>query len=405
MNLSRITFGLLCLLSFTISLENFFLIFLGVNTSFELYRLIALLVIGLLFFFEEKQEKRWRVEDRLFFSLFSWGAMVALLRSFYAFVDVEAMLINYTLFVINFFMFFSLRNYPWTLPKIAIVILWYNLGLMANLIHIQLIGIVPGPNVEFVRAAGFFSNPNSLALACLFGILGCFFVFSVSQKRWMRLAAIIFFLADFYVLNKTSSRAGAVIAGLLLVIIIVWYYYTRRSAVGRFVMVATVVGLYFLSGSFSIGALERQRSREDRKVKEERDALTQAGLDAFEDTHFIGLGLAQFKEINNFYKYVFPHSAGIANERRQKNEGLVTHNSYTQVVAEIGAAGILLLATFWYTLIIRSLKNRHLSNDYFFFQAGVICIGVVYGLGHVIFLAPTLWFNLALIFPTGLYRK
>ncbi|MFZ2904630.1 MAG: O-antigen ligase family protein [Cyclobacteriaceae bacterium] len=403
MNLDRFIFFLVCLLAFTINLENFFNVFFGINTPFELYRLIALALIVLLLV-QKHHRRRWDKADRLIFFVFSWGAMMAIIRFLFAFVNIEAMAVNYILFGINFFMFYSLKNFSWTLSRSSVVILWYNAGLLANLLHFQVIGVETGPNVDFARAAGFFSNPNSLALACLFGILGCFFVFICSSKAWMRYLSVVFFLIDFYVLNQTSSRAGAIIAGLLLLLITIWYYYTQRRIVSRFVMVTTVVLVYLFSGSFTIGALERQRSREDRQVKEEREALTQAGLDAFVDTKFMGLGLGQFKEINNFYKYVYPYNAGIANVRRQKNEGLVTHNSYIQILAEIGAVGFFALIGFWFSVLSRAINNRKINRHFFFFQIGIIGIGIIYSIGHVIYLAPNLWFCLSFIFPLKLYK-
>lgn len=403
MILDRLTFGLVCLLALVINLEQFMLIFFGLNTSFELYRMVAIVLTISLFFVHNKMKWTWDKPDILIFLMFGWGFFITLFRYVFLDVDVIPTIINYLLFLINFFMYLSLKNYAWNIRRISTIIVCYNLGLVANLVFNQIQGGVNETSLEFVRASGFFSNPNSLALASLFGIAGCFFLFSVSNRKSVQLLSAFFFIVNFYILNQTSSRAGAILAGLLLVIIIVWYYYTKKRLVNRFVLVSALILIYVFSGSFSIGALERQRSREERKVKEERDALTLAGLYAFEDSNYLGLGLGQFKVINNFYKYVLPYSPGIANERKQKNEGLVTHNSYTQALAETGFVGFILLVSFWALLLRRAYKYRFVNVHFFFLQISVISIGVIYAIGHVTFIAPTLWYNLSIIFPVILY--
>jgi O-antigen ligase len=405
MKLKKTLFFLICALAFSVSLENFFEKTIGLDTPVNPYRICTLLIIAILIYLNGSKGLKIDKINYLIFWVFVWGIIIGILRYFVKEVEFSLLIVNFILFAMNFFMFIALYNTSLHSGEIRAIFVCYNLGLFLNLALIQTTADpAQNPNVDYVRESGFFTNPNNLALACVFGLITSFYLFHIERKLWIRTFAIVSMLNSLFLIDYSASRAGAIVATFIILLLLIWYFMTSRRAGGKVVILASLLLIFFYYENFSINAVERQNSREARNVKEERDILSAAGIAAFTDSNFMGLGLGQFKFIGNFYSIVHPISPGIAQERLRKNEGLVTHNSYIQVLAEAGLIGFLLLLLFYYNKLRQIVRNYSLNTNVFFFQICTLLVLIVYGYAHVIFLSPVMWFFLAFIFPLQHYE-
>jgi O-antigen ligase len=390
---------LLCLLAFTISLENFFDKTIGIDTPATPYRMVTIILLFFLVLKGGFKSLNVNKANVLILLVFIWGVIAAIFWYFKKDVEFGLLITNFILFFINYLMFIAIHNVFKSRDDVRLIFIYFNLGLLLNFLLILSEGYTFNSQVSYVRVSGFFTNPNNLALACLFGLTTSFYLFHTEKKILFRICAIGFIGISLFLINVTASRAGAIVGVLLVPVLVIWYFRTNSTFVGKLMAIVSIVIVFFVYESLSINAINRQNSREQRNVKEERNVLTAAGIEAFIQSNFIGLGLGQFKSIINFYPIVYKFSPSIALDRQRKNEGLVTHNSYIQILAETGIVGFLLLVSFWIIKLKTLLKNRKIKEDVFWFQSCIAFILIVYSFAHVTFLAPTFWFFIAFISP------
>ena len=150
-------------------------------------------------------------------------------------------------------------------------------------------------------------------------------------------------------------------------------------------------------------AVERQKSKIEREKPEIRIVLAQAAFKANTDSYGLGVGIGQFQHIDNFYQFMRPFDAELASERFQKDKGLVTHNSFLQILAEGGIFALLFFVAFLVRIFknIKSYEPSIVNNKQLWIFFGLI----IFSISHVIFFNPIFWIGFGICNNNQLLRK
>lgn len=391
--LNTLRYLALILTSFFLPLEDFWLFFFGFDTIFKPFRIFFIVFILL----NLRNSFILDTGIKTFLLLFLYGSFMVYYRYFtgsevsFANFDNEILQI-----IINVTFYISLFNYPLTKNKINSLLWAYIIGMLFNFFNASS-GV--DYSLTVVRKSGFFSNPNSLGFAATLGIMFIIYLQRIS-KEWVQYLVLtpgMFILL--YLINISGSRTAL---GLVFIIIgysLFWFFKNSRNLFYfQFTILLSIVIYIGISG-ITIYAVERQNLKDEKGAENDRTALALAGIDAGINANFMGLGVGQFSYIENFYPAIVKYSEKIAFERMEKNEGLVSHNTYTQTFAEYGIFGLILLLIF----IIKKLKFVSYSlkrkEPLYFLFAGTLLLMLFYAYFHVIFLSQIFWFFLAFLKP------
>ncbi len=398
---ARLRLWMLYSIAFTINLEEVLEVLFSVQTSMKPYRIFSLVLLMLMVSHAGLRAFRPRKEDRLLILLFGWGATVAAIRFLFDSVSMDNLFNNIILIGINFLLYLALTN--WGLKKNHVIrlIVFYNFGIVCNLLLLLTDrSLNPSYGEYLMRGAGFFTNPNSLAFSCLFAILGLIFILFSKTSKSLRVLTLLFMATNIYLVNISGSRGGLYTLGLFVVFFILWVLRFRTGWAVLLIIPVLAGTIYYVAvNGITVYALERERLKEERSEENVRGALALAGFDAFLQTNLVGLGMGQFQYIDNFYPLVVQHDAGIAKERLDKNEGLVTHSTYIQLLADYGLVGFFSFCLFWYFKLKQILDKFWRFDSLILFKAGMALVILVYSLGHVVLMTPHFWFFLSFIRP------
>lgn len=393
-------------LALSINLEEVLDVLFSVQTSLKPYRLLSIAFIMVSFAISGWHSIRPRREDYWLIILFMWGSAVVITRFWFADVSMDNFLNNFFLISISFMMYLSIANLGLTKRQVVLTILFYNAGLLLNLLLLLTDkSLNPSYGELLFRGTGFFSNPNSLAFSSMFGILGLIYIIFSRPGLLLLVLCVGLFGMDLYLFNVSGSRGGFYTLGLLSAF---FFFWALRFKTGWALLwvIPIFVGLtyYVKNNDITVYALAREKSKEARKDENIRRALILAGLDAFLESDLAGLGIGQFQYIVNFYPLVSRHSQGVARERLDKDEGLVTHSTYVQLLAEYGVVGFVCFMLFWFYRVKLIFSTFWQFDPLNFFKAGIALIVLFYSIGHVILMTPHFWFFLSFLRPHVNYR-
>ena len=181
---------------------------------------------------------------------------------------------------------------------------------------------------------GLFGNPNDLALNMVaFLPLGLALMLDRGARPAVRLAALIGAPAMALAIVFSKSRGGAIgLVGMLLVFL---YQMRRiRPGVTAAVIVACLATIPVLPSSFTVRMASIVDSAQDETgSREARKQLLREATEAFMHNPLFGIGAGQFVNYN-------------PDDRQEAWRE--THNSFLQVAAELGLAGLLVFLTILY---------------------------------------------------------
>jgi O-antigen ligase len=275
----------------------------------------------------------------------------------------------------------AIAIYNWTRSKQAQDRVW--LWLAISCIGLSLIGIfqrVTGiyiwnaPDVGFLRVNATFADPNTLGRVLTCVIVGGVAVAPVATARWVKLTIAAGVVLSAATLPLTLSRQAWIIGGLTLVMVVVSSDH-RKEAIGLTAAAVAAFGfvsLVFPDVTYRFGVLHQNFTGPPGHIFErpglaflnylpldsERHYLIAAGLQMFYDHPIFGLGFGGFSDaiLGSYRGFILP--------------GYHTSDSHTSIVtiaAELGAAGLLLLAWWGYEFLRRAwgaIRRVKMSRAY-----------------------------------------
>lgn len=191
----------------------------------------------------------------------------------------------------------------------------------------------------------FIYNANYYSYVCYFANFSLFYL-HLKYKNIITTSSLIILPILFIILTFiTQSRAG-----LLLIIFInglFWFIIDKSTKTNIFyrlsknflIILATVIFSLQLINTYQNSQI---KNRMDKSADDPRGDLAQQAMAVFADHPFIGVGLGQFPRYNK--------------------SGLFSHNSYTEILAEHGVIGGILLLILFGIPTFKSLKNLRLDS-------------------------------------------
>jgi O-antigen ligase len=268
---------------------------------------------------------------------------------------------------------------------------WLVWSFIIGVFFAQVIGFLhlyPSSPGNDGRLSGGFDDPNELASVDVTGMVLAAFAFVATRGRtirWVFLpAAALFALA----LIRTDSQAGILAMGVALVLSVVFSGRARRlavTAVAAFLLVAT---LYYTIVTAPV-LLETITSSENVGA---RESLWAVAEQATKDHPLTGVGAGNFPVISASY------TLGDINLPRADAvlEGHIVHNTYLEVLTELGPFGLLLLLSVvvcFFGLGVTAVRRFERDGDW---ELEMLSRGIVIGTAAML---------TASIFATATYEK
>jgi O-antigen ligase len=306
-------------------------------------------------------------------------------------VETDSILIYLVLFLINALIFMTITGVDIDRKLYVQLLNAFDIGLIVNLIYIFSI-----PDGD--RPSGFFDNPNGLAFSAGMSVmLNLYYLLFFSKKKWMKLSFILKIMVSFVLVNETASRAIIVMLLLFSVLLALMYLQKSRMKIISILVIVGIVSLgFYMADYVKLSAVERQETKKESIDEDIRVSLNKAGVEAFWDTGMLGLGSGQFKEPNNFIKYIKTVNKSLYKDYAKKEGGLGTHNTLIQVLSENGIIGFLIILMVLVGVFkqLRNAKEEQIKIQY---KLNIFICMVVFSLVHVILKSPWYWFGLAMI--------
>jgi O-antigen ligase len=207
--------------------------------------------------------------------------------------------------------------------------------------------VVPGEAEAEGRLSGSFGNANETAAALAVGVaLAGGLVFGLREKPWLRFWAVLSVPFLVLALFLTVSRGGIVALGAVFIAAVLLAGPRRRGPL----LAATVVAI--LAAVFYFGVVAGQDAK-THLLKSNggtgRTDIWKVGWRMVEANPVVGVGAGNFQSSSVHYLLApgqITHSDFIIDEPK------VAHNTYLEVLAELGIVGLVLfLAIIAYSLI------------------------------------------------------
>ena len=361
--------------AFLVTLEHVLRDLYGIATILKPYRILGLVLIAVVFFtkgrsilFHKERDDRYLT----WFVLFS-----GILTFFYIFVgkniNVAGFLNFYTQVVFNLLIFLSLKQINIDHKNLVTLLKFYTGGIVVNAIVMITDYYVRGSDT---RVSGFMDNPNSGSFSIIVSIL--FFILLLRRNSFSvwRLSSW-FYLALILMLGLAVFAAGSRTGIVLLAIGITLYVgfvvnlrnFVKFSAL--VVLAYAAIIIYSTANENSVKNVSGRisSSRFFHKITESEDDirvfLWKGGIDAFVDSNFMGIGVAQFSSnMSYFKKYMRSYLSEFVRKREiQKRAGLGLHNMYMDVLVEGGVVSLVLLLIYFYKVIRGRILSFRVAKD------------------------------------------
>ncbi|MCB0642762.1 MAG: O-antigen ligase family protein, partial [Phaeodactylibacter sp.] len=205
------------------------------------------------------------------------------------------------------------------------------------------------------REKGMSDNSNYAAMSM--ALAAQYFVYRIIKNRFAIFnLSNLFYLAVigylFFAVLATGSRTGFILfvfsAGLLIMLLTNW------ATKLRLIPFAIVVGGFVVLNSGIIELTEKSATfnRLTTATEDVRVPLFKAGMNALEDSWYMGIGIAQMIDGKTFAKYIAPVDPVFLAEVESRGKGLGLHNLYLEVAVEAGMIGLITFLT-WLFFIFK----------------------------------------------------
>jgi O-antigen ligase len=191
----------------------------------------------------------------------------------------------------------------------------------------------------------FFFNANYYSYITFFANFSLFFLHQKYKNSFLVLLSLVLPVLFIILAFITQSRSGLFL--IIFINVVYWFFIfkpTDKSKSTAFIKTVFSIsaGIYLAFQFLSIYENSQIKSRITSSKEDSRGALAFEAIEVFTDNPFTGVGLGQFPRYSKF--------------------GQFSHNSYTEILAEHGIiGGVLLLLLF----IFPTIKSyRLLSKDW-----------------------------------------
>jgi O-antigen ligase len=211
-------------------------------------------------------------------------------------------------------------------------------------------------SVNDARLSGGFDDPNELAAVVVPSMVFCAYGFTALGDRLIRWALVPIAMLLGVVLLRTDSQAGLVALGVALLLALVFSGDLRRRAA---VVVGTVVVAGTLFYTLVTAPVAFQTILSPDNTSNRESLWTVAGT-MVSDQPLLGVGAGNFSVVEPFY------TVRAINLPRVDliSEGELVHNSYLQVLAELGLLGLVaFLGIITSTLVVGVRAVRALKRN------------------------------------------
>ena len=192
----------------------------------------------------------------------------------------------------------------------------------------------------YIDRSQFDLNANTYSYFSFFANIALFYLIQVTPRKIYIFLSFACLVLGVYISFVTVSRSGMVFT--LLIGSAYWLFIfnkVRINPVVRFliVLLVTTYGLIYVYGIYSNSFL-KLRVDTYTESRDPRQRLAEEAINVFMDHPFTGVGPGQF------YLYAF-------------NRSSFSHNSYTEIAANMGIVGIILIVALFFKPLIRELGS------------------------------------------------
>lgn len=313
------------------------------------------------------------------FALVAWGAGSAAWAT-----DSSAAIssaVRLAMVVVLFFVVYSAIQTP---RDLRVVVWAFLLGAFLT----SIAALVTGKTVEGRLTAGVL-DPNFLAAALASSIVIASFMLATASGP-TRLVLFGFVVTYGVALVLTQSRGGLIATAVALGVSCVVAGPVRAQAVVIVVMVVSIgLGYYTVLAPASL----RQRVTDvSAQGSASRTDTWQIALQMSRNHPLLGVGLGNFRVVESRY---IPGNINLLQAPEVLKNRLVTHNTYLEVLSEVGAVGLLLLLGITGAALTIACRGIALARDAMI-PSGLLARGLVAG---------TVALLTAYIFISGEYEK
>lgn len=221
-------------------------------------------------------------------------------------------------------------------PKDLLILVWALLvGAMATSVYALANG-----TLRYGRLTAGIFNPNFFAAELIVAIIVATFLLVSTRSAFVRVLLLVFLATFSIAFVQTQSRSGLTALGVASVVAVVVAGPVRGRLTAIVLVVAAIGLVYYVYAappglrarvtSITAGAGTASPLRED---------TWQIALRATGDHPVLGVGLGNFPAIESRY---FISNLNIAEVGSLRQDQLVVHNTYLEVLAELGIVGLLL---------------------------------------------------------------
>jgi O-antigen ligase len=200
---------------------------------------------------------------------------------------------------------------------------------------ISIASLVSGTTVEG-RLTGGVLDPNYLAAVLASSIVLASFL--MAATRGLARVVLVFFVCTFAItLVLTESRGGLIATGVALAVACFVAGPVRVQTIAVVVVLAATAFTYFTV--FAPASLRQRVTDISAQGSASRSDTWQIALHAAEAHPLLGVGLGNFPTVESQY---IPGNIDLLNAQEVLNSRLVVHNTYLEVLSELGSVGFLI---------------------------------------------------------------
>ncbi len=380
-----------------ISLIFFFPLLLSISIFLaDLFASLSALIVIVLFFFKENKKILYQIRLKLyFFLIFYFIILLSLLFSISYEKSFLPSFFYFRYFLLAIGIYYLLKKY-----KFIINIFFYSLVLTFSIIAFDSLvqfftgyntlgfktGIDPTPFIT-----SFFNDEKKLGsyLVRLLPLFLSLFYFFNLKKFPVYVILIIGFL-----IFLSSERT----AFFLYLIILLFYFLIIKNKIKFFMIFSLIFLVTFIFNQKlkykyvdytlkQLGFIETDWNKnykgKKRYYSKEHEDLSLTAFTIFKDNYFNGSGIKTFYEVCNLYKLdekkKNKNYLGYLNRNNKITCSTHPHNTYLQILSEIGIFGFFFIFLFFaktlyenIKIIIFSKKLQNIEMSYYFLNLGII---------------------------------
>jgi len=221
---------------------------------------------------------------------------------------------------------------------------------------------------------GFFYQPNHNALLMLLGLMLAFYYYTVSTNYKERFSYSVLMILFIYCINICAARS-TIFAFIFATVYLFFFSNIKRKDIYYIVALFIVTTAFVkLIGEYNNLSKFLDKGDANEYSIQSRFVIWLATLMMWKDYPFLGVGLENFKFLNNPYQIkaleiLHLPSTNIGNY-------VWAHSEILQVLAEIGLVGFLIL-TIIYINYLKNLHNSKIADTKDFIKSALIIIFII----------------------------